>query len=63
MPSSWDLEALKAQATAARTYALATRKQGGVFDLYPDTRSQVYKGVSGEGRGATRRCGPPPGSS
>ena len=48
MPSSWDLEALKAQATAARTYALATRKQGGVFDLYPDTRSQVYKGVTGE---------------
>ena len=26
MPSSWPLEALKAQAVAARTYALATRK-------------------------------------
>ena len=48
MPSSWDLEALKAQAVAARTYALATRKHGGTFDLYPDTRSQVYKGVAGE---------------
>jgi stage II sporulation protein D len=48
MPSSWDMEALKAQAVAARTYALATRKRGGVFDLYPDTRSQVYEGASGE---------------
>jgi stage II sporulation protein D len=48
MPSYWDSEALKAQAVAARTYALATRKLGGVFDLYPDPRSQVYEGVSGE---------------
>jgi stage II sporulation protein D len=48
MPSSWHMEALKVQAVAARTYALATSLDGGVFDLYPDTRSQVYKGVSGE---------------
>ena len=48
MPSSWHPEALKAQAVAARTYALATRKSGEVFDLYPDTRSQVYLGVQGE---------------
>ena len=48
MPSSWPLEALKAQAVAARTYALATRKTAGVYDLYPDTRSQVYRGVTGE---------------
>jgi stage II sporulation protein D len=48
MPSSWDAEALKAQAVAARTYAVATRKRDEVFDLYPDTRSQVYKGVAGE---------------
>jgi stage II sporulation protein D len=48
MPSSWPLEALKAQAVAARTYALATRKTTGAFDQYPDTRSQVYRGVSGE---------------
>jgi stage II sporulation protein D len=33
---------------AARTYALATRKTGGAFDQYPDTRSQVYRGVTGE---------------
>src|ERR687889_420001 len=48
MPSSWPLEALKVQAVAARTYALATRKSTGLFDQYPDTRSQVYRGVTGE---------------
>jgi stage II sporulation protein D len=48
MPSSWPLEALKAQAVAARTYALATRKTTGLFDQYPDQRSQVYRGVTGE---------------
>jgi stage II sporulation protein D len=48
MPSTWPLEALKAQAVAARTYALATRKTDGAFDQYPDTRSQVYRGVTGE---------------
>jgi stage II sporulation protein D len=48
MPSTWPLEALKTQAVAARTYALATRKTTGSFDQYPDTRSQVYKGVAGE---------------
>jgi len=48
MPSSWHPEALKAQAVAARTYALATRKTGASFDVYPDTRSQVYQGVTGE---------------
>ena len=49
MPASWPLEALKAQAVTARTYALATRKPDGPFDLYPDTRSQVYRGVIAEG--------------
>jgi stage II sporulation protein D len=48
MPSTWPLEALKVQAVAARTYALATRKTDGDFDQYPDTRSQVYRGVTGE---------------
>jgi stage II sporulation protein D len=48
MPTSWDMEALKAQAVVARTYALATRKRGGAYDLYPDTRSQVYRGAVAE---------------
>jgi stage II sporulation protein D len=48
MPPSWHLEALKAQALAARSYALATDAGGPVFDQYPDTRSQVYGGVNAE---------------
>jgi stage II sporulation protein D len=48
VPHKWPPEALKAQAVAARSYALAGRKTGSWFDLYPDTRSQVYRGVAGE---------------
>jgi stage II sporulation protein D len=48
MPSTWSAEALKAQAVVARSYALATRKVAAPFDLYPDTRSQVYLGISNE---------------
>src|SRR5215212_465972 len=47
MPYTWHPEALKAQAVVARSYALATRRSG-AFDLYPDTRSQVYLGVEHE---------------
>lgn len=48
MPSNWAPEALKAQAVAARTYALTTDAGGAVFDQFADTRSQVYKGMSAE---------------
>jgi SpoIID/LytB domain protein len=48
MPSTWAAPALQAQAVAARSYALATRKVAAPFDLYADTRSQVYLGVSRE---------------
>ncbi len=47
MPFDWLPQALEAQAVAARSYALAVRKTG-PFDVYPDTRSQVYGGVSSE---------------
>jgi len=47
-PSSWPAEALRAQAVAARTYAITTSKGGAGFDQYSDTRSQVYNGISGE---------------
>jgi stage II sporulation protein D len=47
-PSSWPAEALKAQAVAARTYAITTSKNGPGFDHYQDTRSQVYRGVAAE---------------
>ncbi len=47
-PASWPLEALKAQAVAARTYAITSSKGGVGFEHYPDTRSQVYGGIGVE---------------
>jgi stage II sporulation protein D len=47
MPYTWAPEALKAQAVVARSYALASRRSG-AFDLYPDTRDQVYLGLDHE---------------
>ena len=46
MSYSWPLEALKAQAVAARTYTLKTLEnvKNKYFDLYSDVRSQMYKG-------------------
>ena len=48
VPSAWPVEALKAQAVVARSYALAVRKSGAAFDLFADTRSQVYGGIAAE---------------
>ena len=48
VPDDWPEEVLKAQAVAARSYALATRKTDGAYDLFPDVRSQVYRGVDEE---------------
>lgn len=50
MPSNWHREALKAQAVAARTYAVANRGrfEADGYDLTADTRSQVYGGILAE---------------
>ena len=48
MPLRWPDAAVEAQAIAARTYALSELKPRAAFDLYADTRSQVYGGVTGE---------------
>jgi SpoIID/LytB domain protein len=48
MPSTWSSEALKAQAVAARSYAMATRQLGAPYDVFNDTRSQMYLGLSHE---------------
>ncbi len=48
MPSSWSSEALKAQAVAARTYAITSTVNGNGYQLYQDTRSQMYTGVAAE---------------
>jgi stage II sporulation protein D len=47
-PPSWPPAALEAQAVAARSFALATSVDGNGFDLYDDTRSQVYEGIESE---------------
>jgi stage II sporulation protein D len=46
--SSWPLAALEAQAVASRTYALTAHAGGSKFDVYADTRSQVYRGVAAQ---------------
>ncbi len=48
MPASWPLAALEAQAVASRTYALTAHAGGSRFDVYADTRSQVYRGVAAQ---------------
>jgi len=50
------IEALKAQAIAARTYALRNRGQfmAQGFDILPTTRSQVYRGLTSENPLSTR---------
>lgn len=57
MDPGWPLEALKAQAVVARTFAYTQlgkyRKSG--FDLTSDTRSQVFGGL-GEVAGSVRRA-------
>jgi len=52
MPASWPLEALKAQAVAARSYALyeQNRARHRYYDLKSTTASQVYKGLNSETR-------------
>jgi stage II sporulation protein D len=50
MPANWSLEALKAQAVAARSYALHHRQNGAnsVFDVGDTTAWQVYAGLAKE---------------
>jgi stage II sporulation protein D len=48
VPPSWPAEELKAQAVAVRSIALTGDVGGNGFDLYSDTRSQVYKGLESE---------------
>jgi stage II sporulation protein D len=49
MPASWPTEALRSQAIAARSYAVyRLHPLQGSFDIYDDTRSQVYRGVEAE---------------
>jgi stage II sporulation protein D len=48
VPPSWPTEELKAQSLAVRSIALSGDVGGNGFDLYADTRSQVYEGLESE---------------
>ena len=56
MPSSWNMEALKAQAVASRTYSyyhLLKNRKKNIFDLDATTNFQVYKGIVTESKATT----------
>ncbi len=48
MPTQWSEAAYRAQAVAARSYALASLRPTAAFDVYADNRSQVYGGIRAE---------------
>jgi stage II sporulation protein D len=48
LPKGWQTQAYRAQAVAARSYAIAGMRPDRPFDLYADARSQVYGGIASE---------------
>lgn len=56
MPAMWAPAAVRAQAIAARTYAVHERAtvHRGWFDVYDTTASQVYRGAGSEKRASNR---------
>jgi SpoIID/LytB domain protein len=48
VPSSWPLEAIKAQIVAARCYALTHMGSTALYDVDDTTQYQVYRGVDSE---------------
>ena len=56
---SWQMDAIKAQAVAARTYAMFHKNgyRSAGYDVTDDTRTQVYRGVSAETEATNRRHG------
>ena len=56
VPMSWNMEAIKAQAVAARTYAVRCLGQypHNEFDVYDSVKDQVYGGIDGEKEKGTR---------
>jgi stage II sporulation protein D len=48
MPAGWPAQALEAQAVAARTYAITAGAIAADFDVYDDTRSQMYEGIKAQ---------------
>ena len=57
MPHDWPLEAVKAQAVAARSYALAHRRGGALRRLQRHPRPGLRRDRRRDARGRRRRCG------
>lgn len=53
MPASFHIEALKAQAVAARTYALSRIREKNIFDVTATPLTQVYLGIDRENQKTT----------
>jgi stage II sporulation protein D len=45
VPYTWPMDALKAQACAARAFALGNKQPGKSWDVYCDVRDQAYMGI------------------
>lgn len=54
MSNSFPIEALKAQAIAARSYAIKNLKPNKDYDLYDTTKDQVYKGYDNSNSNAIK---------
>jgi SpoIID/LytB domain protein len=53
LQQGWQQEAYRAQAVAARSYAVASIRPAAPFDLYADARSQIYDGIASESPATT----------
>ena len=54
MSNSFPIEALKAQAVSARTYAMRAKRSGGSYDVTDSTTSQVFRGYTSSYANAIR---------
>jgi stage II sporulation protein D len=63
MPASWPVAALKAQAIVARSWTVRhLHASTGIYDVYDDSRSQVYRGVRAENAGVNALIAAQPGA-
>ena len=64
MPASWPVEALRAQVIVARSWTVKHLRSSTAYtyDVYDDSRSQVYRGVKGENAGVTALITAQPGA-
>lgn len=63
MPATWPVEALRAQAVVARSWTVRhLHPTTGSFDVWDDSRSQVYRGVLGENAAVSTLIAAAPGA-